>query len=112
MANNQHYWVVFGKFLKRKDVLLLSLLSMEVLLFFSHFNFDVAFQECVSSLEHKIDETEKKCEEMSKLNQVSVSNNDLINKLAAENEQLKVIFLVSPCMTIHHPLTLLLFCTY
>ncbi|XP_056692827.1 myosin-6 isoform X2 [Spinacia oleracea] len=46
-------------------------------------------KECVSSLEHKIDETEKKCEEMSKLNQVSVSNNDLINKLAAENEQLK-----------------------
>uniref|UniRef100_A0A803KUF6 Uncharacterized protein n=1 Tax=Chenopodium quinoa TaxID=63459 RepID=A0A803KUF6_CHEQI len=46
-------------------------------------------KECVSSLEKKIDETEKKYEKISKLNQESVSNNELIDKLSAENEHLQ-----------------------
>lgn len=66
---------------------------MEPCLFFL-ISFSIASQKLVSSLEKKIDETEKKFLETSKLNQIPFSDNELVNKLAAENEQLKVMCLL------------------
>lgn len=57
-------------------------------------------QEYVSSLEKKIDEIEK-YEKTSKQNQVPDSDDVMINKLAAENEQLKVMCLDGPFQSCH-----------
>ena len=62
--------------------------------YFSLNSFSIACQKLVSSLEKKIDETEKKFVETSKLNQIPLLDNELVNKLAAENEQLKVMCLL------------------
>lgn len=49
----------------------------------------------VSSLENKIDDTEKKYAETSKLSEDYIYDNEVINRLASENQQLKVRCLIA-----------------